>query len=336
MEQRNNCVCARDDERAALDKEAEAALSLEQEYRRRVEVVQTFPTETQLLKLERRLETLKTQLADATRTANQTQTAIDAYNVRRSAASSSRRDLADALDGSSTVTMDGITDKAAEDDELAPLSRILDAITEMTTVCDERESILFELNQRYGERVEEESELNDRIVSLQQRVESELPKLDADADRTIATLTDCWHCEKDALQATYDRLYAVNKEQQHHLVRGTHVKRDDAVNAGHEAALSARQNNLTAQLIDARGRLQELHAEITFVQRITDQLRHDARASVAAYDDQKVEVSARLQEARAERNNAEEEARKFRNLKGDLQVALQTIRDTPSGAAATA
>jgi chromosome segregation ATPase len=324
---------AREETSLAADTESLSAQQLEHD--RRVELVQHFPTETQLLKLERRLETLKSQLADATRSANQTQTAIDAYNVRRSAAASSRTDLALAIDDSSEVTLQGIQDKAIEDEALAPLERIVAAIDEMTAVCDERETKLFDLNQRYAERLEEEAALNERIVSLQQRVESELPKLDADADRTIASLTACWSSEKEALQSTYERLYAVNKEQQHHLVRGTHVKRDEAANTGHEAALSARQNTLSAQLIDARARLQELHAENTYVQRITDQLRHDARASVAAYDDQKAEVASRLQEARAERNSAEDEARKFRNLKGDLQQALQTIRDTPSGAAAT-
>jgi hypothetical protein len=303
------------------------------EYARRAELVEGFPSETQLLKLERRQETLKAQFTEAERSASQTKTGIDAYTVRCDACATARVDLTVALEDATAKIFEAIEGKVSEDCRLVAVDRIRQGIDDLIGICEDREATLLELNQKYTERLDEEAALNERIVALQQKYDSEGPKMEQDADRFMVSLTDAWNTEKEALQLVYDKLYAINKEQQHHLARGTHVKRDTKLpNSGHESALSARHSSLSAQLIEARERLHELQSENGFVKKTTDQLRAEGRLGVAAHENQTTEVIARLRQAREERLAAEEEARKFRNLKVDLHHALQTIRETPSGA----
>lgn len=298
----------------------------------RAAAISSFPTETQLLKLERRLGTLKSQLSDVEASIAETSTLINAYDVRCQAQSSSRREIGSALDEALKAISEGTDAQTSQDAAIAGLKPTLDAIEALVEISDDREGALVDLNQRYSSRLEEEMTLNDRIVAQQQRTEAEIPRIHSEADRCLSNLTAAWTAEKEALQMVYDKLYSVNKEQQHHLARGTHVKRDALTNEAHEAALSARHGKLSAELIDARARLEELQIENDFVKKITKQLRAEGRATIDRYDQQKTEVAARLEAARDERKLAEDEARKFRSQKGQLQQALQSIRDTPSAA----
>jgi chromosome segregation ATPase len=330
---RNSDEAALDEVTGTLRQANDSRAAKKDELAKRAELVENFPTETQLLKLERRLETLKTQLQEAQRSANQLRTGIDAYTVRCEACSTARGELAATLQEASAAVFEAIAAKADEEARLHPSEAILDTISELIAICEEREGQVADLNQMYARRLEEDATLSERIVRLQRKIEGDIPKIEEDADRYIAGLTAAWVEEREALQRVYDRFYSVNKEQQHHLVRGTHVKRDLPPNSGHEAALSARQSNLSAQLIDARARYQETDAENKFIKKITDQLRSEGRLSLSVFDSQQSEVASRLKAAREERIAAEEEARNFRNLKSDLQHALQTIRETPSGIA---
>lgn len=327
MEHRNEKLQATRD---ANNDAAAGAAGLEADVNSMKELLRDFPTETQLLKLERRVESLKNQVRDARDAVNQNRTGIEAYAVRTAACSSTHEVLARDLQDSTSVLLEQRVNAGCDaDGQVKSDQHIMDSLSALCELCEEREAALADLNERLAQKSEEASELNRRIANLEACAARDLPQIEADADRIVNELNRAWTAERDALQNVYDSFHAVNREQQYHLQRGTHVKREAFVDGKHESALSARHARLASQLIETRNRLNEIIAENAYAKKTAEQLRAEGREALLTFDAQRNEVEGRLTKVKEERQAVEAEASRFREIKSDLHRALQTIREAP-------
>jgi chromosome segregation ATPase len=314
-------------ERAAASKQRTAEME---------ELLADFPTETQVLKLERRVESLKDQVNESDKVAEQHRTGVEAYTVRRDACLVARVDLTAQIEQAIKDAFDAAEKSAARDGQLQTEEAITASIEELCTIANDREAELTELNQQITDKTREEEEVTAQIAGLNQKVEQALPALEADSERHIAAITNAWAAERGALQGVYDKLFAVNKEQQYHLMRGTHIKRAAApLTIEHEKALSSRHDHLSAQLVDVQRRLQFVKGENYHTRKEMETVRLSGRAQVEESEASKAEMEERLAEVHEECAALDDEAQRARALKLDLQQALQSIREAPGKGNAT-
>lgn len=287
-----------------------------------------FPSDTQVLKLERRVESLKEQLSESTRKIQQHRTGIDAYTVRRQRCAKVKAQLVKNLDETIAESVKFVTPKEEQEKTLQNVKGTVQCAETASGIFVSREEELQQLTKKVDELAKEETERTNRISELKAKGERELPLVDAERERDIAELTAEWKREQEYLQGLYDRLYVINKEQGYHLQRGTHIKKEAAPRMDlREAALSTKQAQLASALNDANLQLRDVKDDIAHQKRQADQLRSEGRCSHAQYQRQKAEAEERLKQAKIRCDEAEREAIDLRNLKAELQQTLQNIRE---------
>ena len=290
-----------------------------------------FPTETQVLKLERRVESLKDQLKDTQRTLDQLRTGIRVYATRRDACAEARRCLTDDMAEWAQDSLAAVQPEVDAESALAKHVPVAQGIDDLCEVCTDRETELMNLNQSLADGTEEEKKVTDRIAGLQTRESREVPLMEAEAERHLRGITTAWTQEKVGLQAVYDRLYVVNQEQMHHLQRGTHVKRDTAGQPNQEKehldTLSHRHAQLTAQLVAANEKLAVVKDENAYAGRSYKTLCQEGKKQSQEYEALVAEVNKRLGEAQDAQGEMTSEGKRLKSLKVRLQKAATQIRE---------
>ena len=291
--------------------------------------IDDFPTDTQILKLERRLESLKNQMKEAERSLLQRRTGIEAYQERIKATADRHHKLFEDTKKHNAAILEKVKVLAEDDSKTVSAEEIRKSMDALCAIAEEREAELQSLQQQISEYVKQETELSARIQTLQEQADTELPKLEAERERIAAEIRVEWAKEEKYLQATYDRLFEVNKEQQYHLARGTHIKKaapNDSLRE--EQALSGIQARLATDINEAKARLKDVSDDLYYTKKQSDALRSEGRQALADFEKSKDEKKRLLQEAQQEREEAEAERRELRDVKVQLNQAIVTIRDS--------
>jgi chromosome segregation ATPase len=334
--EREREVRAAQDRRAKIENLNKESKQLESQIEEMKEYCKTarqeideFPTDTQLLKLERRLESLKNQVKESERAVMQRATGVQAYNDRVKVCTQTRvslvQDSSDALQVEQTNSA-GNDSKEASKPNLEAIHQAIDALI---SIAQERENDLQNLQQQIAERLQEQQSRSAKIQELQQHSDTELPKLAAERERDAQELTALWNAEYEHLRSTYTRLFAVNKEQQFHLGRGTHIKKEPAKSdLLEEQTQSALQAKLASEVNDTTARLKDIRDELRYLKKQTDAVRERGREAHARFEQQLNVLQEKEKAAEKERNDVIEEARLLRDVKGELSSVLMSIRDS--------
>jgi hypothetical protein len=307
-----------------------AQLKLDNE-RMRAEVAE-FPTETQVLKLERRVESLKDAIGKYDSEIAARVSAVEAYRVRRDKCAAATLQALESVRGL-CVERGSLVDRAVEADaRVHAAPRIERDLAAMLEIAGDREAALARLIEARDAKAEEDQRMTAVLVDLQGREEREAPVIDSDAAKHAQAITDAWQGEQQALLRTYDKLRQVNREQEFHIARGSHVKREDSTPYAmyHEVALSNRQGHLATQLNETREHVELLRAENAFSDQKLGQTTRDAREARGKLEKQREEAEAALAKAVAEREAADAETARFRALRWELQDALRAVRNAPA------
>lgn len=294
--------------------------------------VAEFPTETQVLKLERRVESLKDAIARFDTEIGNKMSGVAAYRARRDKCVKETTDALAAVRQLCDERRPLVAKEAQAEAGVNTAARVQRDLTAMLEVTTEREATLGQLYEARELKAHDDAALTAKLVDLQGLEEREAPIIDGEAARHAQAITDAWQVEQQALLRTYDKLRQVNREQEYHIGRGSHVKRvDDTPYAMfHEAALSNRQGHLATRLNTVNEQLDAVKAENAFFKKKLDQLTREGRAARDELEKQKTEIEAQLAKAAQQREAAEEETKKFRALKWELQDALRAVRNAPS------
>lgn len=344
-EEQQRLANAQRDGRVATDRQAkERALAEEldqinadcaalkaQNDRMRGEVAE-FPTETQVLKLERRVESLKDAIGRFDAEIASRMSAVSAYRVRRDKCAANTAEALGAVRALCAERLPRVEAEAVAEEGVHETQRVQRDLAAMLEVTSEREASLGELYESREIRAQEDASLTAKLVDLQGLEEREAPIIDGEAARHAQAITDAWQVEQNALLRTYDKLRQVNREQEYHIGRGSHVKREDTTPYAmlHEQALSSRQGHIATQLNHVREQVGLLKAENAFHKKKLDQLTKDGRAAREQLEGQKEAMEEKLAKAQALRQAADDETIKFRALRWELQDALRAVRNAPS------
>lgn len=290
-----------------------------------------FPTETQVLKLERKVESLKESINDSEKSITQHRTGVEAYEQRKQECAQGRKQMLKELEEHASDLEARVAPLTKGDASVASKDNALGSCDTLSSIATAREETLGELNTKIEELTAQDEEYMQRTNAIKRRLADELPKIDMEKERDIAEIRAEFAKERDLLQTIYDKQFAVNKEQQYHLARGTHIKRAPKANTEvEEAALSSRQARNAAAIIDANGKLADLSEDLDFSKKKAMKLRKEGRAAHAQFEAQKEAAMEKLREAKEKLQESNEEASGLRNLKGDLYQQLQNVRESPS------
>lgn len=288
--------------------------------------VTDFPTDTQVLKLERRVQHLREQVKESDKNKQQHKTGIEAYVSRQSDNLAGRERLIATLLADLNQLTEAVGAEMEKESHVTSSSGATEGILKVVEISDDRERDVEAQIQELSRTSQRDQELTVAIVDAQSRAEREGPAIDVRCDDMLQRITDAWEKEKFALQQAYDKLFVINKEHRYHLTRGTHVKRT-VTSASHEAALSNRHGHLAAQLVELQGRLYQAVEENKHTRRLIDKVKESGRISSAKFDADRIEAQQRLGVAREAHNRTLEEGYRFRSLKGELQNVLHTVRE---------
>jgi chromosome segregation ATPase len=288
-----------------------------------------FPTDTQVLKLERRLESLKEQVKQLEHIEHQHIAGIEAYKQRRQQNREARATLVAGCEDLTASIAELAEAGLQEENGTIGTDGAREACDTLSTISSARELSLQEASKASDATADEAAGLSKVISELQQRSEREIPQVEAEKDKDIAEINEEWGKERDILQAVYDRLFVLNKEQSFHLQRGTHIKREVLVASESEKTLSSRHARLANEIIETTSKLQDATEDFAHIKKQAEQLRSIARAARAEYESIRQAKEAQLAKAREAVRQVEDEANSLRNLKGEIYQALQSVRDAP-------
>ena len=293
------------------------------------EEVASFPSDSQMLKLERRLESLKNQMRDGERNIMQRETGIQAYQDRLKETSENHRTLHEEAQNKNQMmechAQEGKTTEAG----VVQTEQIIQAMDTLTQIAQEREAELSSLQSQLVDAINEESERSGRIREIQEQAEAEGPRIESQKEKDCAAIQQAWDREHKFLQQTYDRLYDINKEQQYHLSRGTHIKKKiEKPSHVAETSLSHRHARLAQDINEARSRYKDVSDDLNYNKKQTEAVRNQGRNAHAKFKQEKEVKEDELAQASAEREDVADEGIQLKQAKADLSQLLATIRDT--------
>ena len=288
-----------------------------------------FPTDTQVLKLERRLESLKEQVKQLEHVEHQHIAGIEAYKQRRQKNREARSNMVSGCADLTAAILELAQVCSEEDTTTVSTESAREVCDTLCTISAARELALQEANKQSELTSEEAANLSKVISELQLRSERQIPLVEAEKDKDISEISEEWSKERDLLQAVYDRLFVINKEQSFHLQRGTHIKRENLVVSESEKTLSARHARIANEIIENTAKLADISEDFAHVKKQADQLRSIARAARAEYESIRQVKELQLSRAQEAVRLVEDESNNLRNLKGEIYHALQSVRDAP-------
>lgn len=286
-----------------------------------------FPQDAFVLKLERRVESLRDQIKQAERIASQHRAGIDAYARRLEHCRLGRAETAQGMSDVLDEVEDSLVSLCNEEIALTPNAEVDIATDVLTSIASERESALQAQEGFLLDKIKEETEIAAGVSLLQLRSQEELPAIEQVKQMDEDEISAEWAKENQYLQSLHEKLLAVHREQTFHLQRGTHIKSTANVSAESEKVLSARQSLLANEINTRVNALEELREDVTHAKKLADSLRVKARAAQKEYEVILREKESRLQKFRIELADTTDELDQLRNTKAQLYQALQDIRD---------
>lgn len=291
------------------------------------EYLADFPQDSFVLKLERRVESLRDQLKQAERIANQHRAGIDAYHRRLQHCRAGRSETVEGISEVLDEIEDSLVALCNEEVSLSQFGDVLSAVETLSAIASERETSLQRQQDNFEEKIAQEAQLSEAMVLLQARAQEDLPAIEKQKQQEEDELAAEWTKEHLYLQGLHEKLLAVHREQTFHLQRGTHIKAKANVAAESEKVLSARQSLLANEIISRKAALTELREDVVHAKKLSDILRTKARAAQKEFEAAVHEKESRLTKFRKDLDEANEELNELRNTKAKLYEALQDIRD---------
>lgn len=292
--------------------------------------VKDFPTEGILLKLERRVESVKDQVKQAERIASQHKAGIEAYYNRLKA---NQLDLQGTLSAASGILDEVISlVQPIMQDELSIVTShaVFDGCDSLLSILSEREEELNAKCDMVQQVVSQEQILSKRAATLQLALEEAIPQVEAEKQRDEAEIREAWEYEGAALKTILNRLYTIHKEQAFHLQRGTHIKKDAAkTTTESEIVLSTRHSHLASEVNKGRSSLADLREELALSKKQIDALTMKARESLLEFEGEREEKQASLTVAKRNHQRACDENAELREVKNKLYERLQELREIP-------
>ena len=301
------------------------------EHRRYVESAKEyladFPQDSFVLKLERRVESLRDQLKQAERIANQHRAGIDAYDRRLQHCRAGRGETVEGVSEVLDEIEESLLSLCNEEVATCQFGDVLSAVEILSVIASEREAALQKQQETLEEQKTEEIQLSESMVALQVRAQEELPAIEKQKQLEEDELLLEWTKEQQYLQNLQEKLLAVHREQTFHLQRGTHIKTKANVTAESEKVLSARQSLLANEIITRKSALSELREDVTHAKKLADILRTKARAAQKDFELAVRDKESRLAKFRVDLEETTDELNELRNTKARLYQALQDLRD---------
>lgn len=293
--------------------------------------VADFPNEAQVLKFERRVESLKDQIKQAERIANQHRAGIDAYVSRLQANELEMRSVLDratrVLEETSTITVPLVSEEANVVGESAALT----SCDVLSSIAADREHELQEKCSSLDAALREEVALTSKAVALQLELEEQFPVVENEKSRDLEEIRSEWRKEEQALRSIQEKLFTVQREQSFHLQRGTHIKRKtvQASSPESEIVLSTRQSHLAAEVNKGKTALQDLKEELVQARKQVEVMRARAKEAEKQYECERNAREARLAAARKRHADAVAESQNLKNIRAELQQANIDLREIP-------
>lgn len=292
--------------------------------------VKDFPTESVLLKLERRVESVKDQVKQSERIASQHRAGIEAYYSRLN---SNQLDLQSTLDCASELLDEivGIVSPIMREELTVVTPAVVhDGCNALVSILGEREEQLSVKNDDVARETGQEHELTKAAAALQLQLEEAIPLIDEQKMSDEMEIRNAWDEEGHALKTILNRLYTIHKEQAFHLQRGTHIKKDVSKGSTEsEIVLSTRHSHLASEVNKGRATLADLREDLFLSKKQVDSLRSKARESLAEFESDRSEKEKRLSAAKRNHLNAQEENTDLRDVKSKLYERLQDLREVP-------
>lgn len=288
-----------------------------------------FPSDTQILKLERRVESIREQIKQAERTANIHRAGIEAYTQRLESSSRAKSELISGILKVSYELEQMIVPGVREEESSATAEAMISISDVLSSITLYREDDLQQQTTKLEELGQKERELSSLIRQLQSRVDDEMPHIESAKERDEQEILSEFTKEQGCLKNLYDQLLIKNKEQSYHLQRGTHIKREVVENRVEtESTLSSRHSHLATEVNRYRSMVTELKEDLAHATRQWCLLKSRAKGQHAEYETAFREKMEKLTEVQERRKKKSEECDALANMKGELYHALRDVRET--------
>ena len=292
------------------------------------EVVSTFPGDTHILRLERRVETRANEARDAGHVLKQRRTGVEAYQAKIKALQAGKeRLLADVAALVWDVKVQFMSETEVHDS--VAMVNPGQGVEVLSSVCTERERELEILNQQLDERVRRDNDLTARLQQLQDQIAEAIPRVQNEKDCDIEDIQIEWETEKRHLLTIYGKLCVVNREQNYHLQRGTHIKRAAAKPAidPTETKLSLNATDLARSVNATKEKLKLNLDDVSAAQSVLTQLKKTGEAERREFNAARTDGEERVRVAEDVRRELQTEQMELRKLKGELSQLLSQLRD---------
>lgn len=292
------------------------------------EAMRDFPTDADRQDAKSKLDSLELALTKAEESVETCTTGLKAYEQRRE----KNIEIMCGLNGVLLEALRAIESQAqsyiTQDAAVKRAEDVIKGCEEMTKIDVERESYLVDVLKALENVIAEEERQAEEIIEAKAQISENIPAIENDKDDTLANIEALWDDERTHLQAIYQRLLTLNMEQHYHLGRGTHIKASGVdYSEVTEKGLESKQARLTADTIATSARLNDIQEDIRELQRHCEQTRGRGRLSEVEFNKMLARKEEILAQARERLGEAEAECIELRNVKAELTMALQRLKD---------
>ena len=292
------------------------------------EAMRDFPTDADRQAAKSKLDTLELALTKAEESVETCTTGLKAYEQRREKNMEIMVGLNEVLLQALRALETQAESYIMQDASVKKVDDILKGCEEMTKTDVDRETYLVDVLKALESVIAEEERQDQEIIDAKAQIAESIPAIEEEKDDILANIEMLWEEERTHLQAIYQRLLTLNMEQHYHLGRGTHIKASGVdYSEVTEKGLESKQARLTADTIATSARLNDIHEDVVELQRHCEQTRQRGRLAEQAFNKELSQREDILAEARTRLGEAEEECNELRNVKAELTMALQRLKD---------
>lgn len=312
---------------ATLTKETETLEAQNAESRKYLaefeEAKRTMPDNNTINKMEAHLDNLKISLSAARARVQDAQSGIAVYEQKRRENVEFMLKLTQKLMAAADEMDTDVLASVETEKPLKKTPEIIATCDEMLAIDTEQEDDLQRIYKQTQEAHEKLIQQTAEIRELEQEAAESLPATEAERMETLAEITGLWSEEKAILTSIYQRLLMINREQHHHLTRGTHIKTAPTKYTQVQLdTLSSTNARASAEANEHNARLREMNEEIAILNRRVSAARDKARKQQKEFEELKKEKETSLLEAQQELDAMQTEGNDLREVKADLTAAL--------------
>lgn len=287
------------------------------------EAKRTMPDHSTIQKMEAHLDNIKINLSAAKHRAQDAQSGIAVYEQKRKENVEVMLQLANQLLAATADMEKDVVASNKTEKSLKSKTEILSTCDAMLEIDCQQEDDLQAIYKKTQEAHEKLTQQTAEIRSLELEAAESIPATEAERMETLNEITQLWNEEKSILTAIYQRLLMINREQHHHLTRGTHIKAAPTKFTKVQLeTLSSQNARASAENIEHSARLKEMNEEIVILNRRVAASRERGRKQQREFEAEKKEKEAAMVKAQQELEDVKAEANELREVRAELTAAL--------------